>query len=196
MSKNAIFIGSSVSFGSGSTNSEKGWRFHITNLLKENGWDVSDCSIGGQTTADILLRLQKDVLDRKPDVCFVGLGLANEGLPGTAAPADGEIKRGIFESNMAKIVNALKRAGIIPIVGGVYPNNDYLPFHYEILKESNAALKAAYDREGSLYLDWLSAVDDGNGHFAEGTFHDAGHPNDIGYGKMADAVKEKVAGIL
>lgn len=196
MNKKAIFIGSSVSLGIGSTDSAKGWRSHITALLEENGWEVSDCSIGGQTTADILLRLQKDVIDKGPDVCFVGLGLANEGMAGTAASVDGEIVRGIFESNMAKIVRALKSAGIFPVVGGVYPNNRYQPFHYEILKESNAALKTAYDGEGSLYLDWLSAIDDGNGRFKEGIYHDAGHPNDRGYEMMANAVKKKVFEIV
>lgn len=77
--KTAIFIGSSVCEGCGATNN-RGWTAMTAERMERNGWTTGNCAIGGQTTADILLRLERDVIVHKPAVCFVGLGLSNEGL--------------------------------------------------------------------------------------------------------------------
>ena len=124
--KTAIFIGSSVCEGCGATNN-RGWTAMTAERMERNGWSTGNCAIGGQTTADILLRLERDVIVHKPAVCFVGLGLSNEGLATTPDPA---VPCGIFLNNLKKIVQALKDAGIFPIVGGVYPNNDYTLMQY------------------------------------------------------------------
>ncbi len=172
--KTAIFIGSSVCVGSGATN-DRGWSTLVAERMQRNGWTTSNCSIGGQTTADILLRLERDVIAHKPAVCFVGLGLANEGLHGAENPA---VPCGIFTSNLRKIVQALEKAGIVPIVGGVYPNDNYTPEEHAWLRRVHAELGMW---ENCLALQWLDGISDAQGHFPEGWAHDAGHPNDAGY---------------
>ena len=182
MKKQAIFIGSSVCVGSGATDN-RGWAAITAERMREDGWSTSNCAIGGQTTADILLRLERDVIDHQPDLCFVGLGLANEGLPG-AEGVQCEIIRGIFESNLRKIVSALTRSGIRPVLGGVYPNNRYTPEQYATLQDCRAEMSRWFVP----VLDWLPRIDDGYGHFRPGYSFDAGHPNDAGYAAMAKAV--------
>lgn len=186
LKKQAIFIGSSVCVGSGATNN-RGWSAITAERMRTEGWSTSNCAIGGQTTADILLRLQKDVIDHQPQLCFVGLGLANEGLPG-AEGTDCEIIRGIFESNLKKIVDALTRAGIRPILGGVYPHNHYTPEQYAALQDTRAEM----NRWFVPVIDWLPALDDGYGHFRPGLSFDAGHPNDAGYAVMAKRVSPEL----
>lgn len=134
-----IFIGSSVCVGSGATN-DRGWSTLLAERLRAEGHSVSNCSIGGQKTSDILLRLERDVIGHHPDVCIVGLGIANEGLPRTADEISARMIQGVFLSNLKAIVNALRKAGIAPVLGGVYPNNDYTPLHYRILLDTRARM--------------------------------------------------------
>ena len=121
-----IFIGSSVCVGSGATN-DRGWSTLLGERLQREGHCVSNCSIGGQNTADILLRLERDVINHHPDVCIVGLGIANEGLSRTKTEAEARVIEGIFLSNLRAIVRVLRKAGITPVLGGVTPTTTILP---------------------------------------------------------------------
>lgn len=181
-----IFIGSSVCVGSGATN-DRGWSTLLAERLRAEGHSVSNCSIGGQNTADILLRLERDVISRRPDVCIVGLGIANEGLSRTTDETSARVIEGVFLSNLRAIVRALRKARIAPVLGGVYPNNDYTPMHYKILLDTRARMNA-WDEP---VFDWLPALDDGSGHFKENLFHDGWHPNDAGYRVMYECVPDQ-----
>lgn len=186
--RTAIFIGSSVCVGCGATN-ERGWSAMVAERMERNGWTTSNCAIGGQTTADILLRLQRDVIDHAPAVCIVGLGLSNEGLTRAENPA---VPCGIFLSNLRKIVRALQEAGIYPIVGGVYPNDEFTPEQY-------AWLRRVYDEMDAWevpVLQWLDGIEDGHGHYPAGWAHDPWHPNDEGYRHYYESIPQKVWQIL
>lgn len=171
--KTAIFIGSSVCVGEGATN-HRGWSAMAAERMARNEWQTGNCSIGGQTTADILLRLDRDVLARRPAVCFVGLGLSNEGLSSAENPA---VPCGIFLSNLKRIARALEAQGILPIIGGVYPNDHYTD-------EQSRWLHAVHDEMNHWdypVLQWLHGIEDGHGHYISGWTSDPLHPNDIGY---------------
>ena len=186
--KTAIFIGSSVCEGCGATNN-RGWTAMTAERMERNGWATSNCAIGGQTTADILLRLERDVIVHKPAVCFVGLGLSNEGLATAPDPA---VPCGIFLNNLKKIVQALKDAGIFPIVGGVYPNNDYTLMQY-------AWERRVYDEMDTWdvpVLQWLDGLEDGYGHYPKGWENDPWHPNDEGYKRYYEQIPQKVWDLL
>lgn len=186
--KTAIFIGSSVCEGCGATNN-RGWTAMTAGRMERNGWTTGNCAIGGQTTADILLRLERDVIVHKPAVCFVGLGLSNEGLATAPDPA---VPCGIFLNNLKKIVQALKDAGIFPIVGGVYPNNDYTLMQY-------AWERRVYDEMDTWdvpVLQWLDGLEDGYGHYPKGWENDPWHPNDEGYKHYYEQIPQKVWDLL
>lgn len=184
-----IFIGSSVCYGYGGTD-DHGWSFLLGKDYEAKGWEVRNCSIGGQTTTDILLRLDRDVLSHHPDLCIVGLGLANEGLPGAAEYRKAKVIQGIFEHNLMKIKEALQKEGVSVMLGGVYPHNAYKTMHYELLQETHDRM----DQWDVPVLQWLSAIEDGSGHFREGFYMDAGHPNDAGYQAMYEAAKKQLRG--
>lgn len=182
--KTAIFIGSSVCVGSGATDN-RGWSTMVAERMQRNGWQTSNCAIGGQTTADILLRLERDVINHKPAVCFVGLGLSNEGLSRAENPA---VPCGIFLGNLRKIAQALENAGILPIIGGVYPNNDYTEEQYKWVRYVYSEM----DKWDVPVLQWLDGIEDGRGHYPPGWEHDAWHPNDIGYQHYYESLPESL----
>ena len=183
--KTAIFIGSSVCQGCGATN-ERGWSAMAAERIARNGWTTSNCAIGGQNTADILLRLERDVIAHAPAVCFVGLGLSNEGLAAAENPA---VPCGIFLNNLGKIVEALEGAGIFPIVGGVYPNNDYTPEKSEWLHR----VRDEMDTWDVPVLQWLDGLEVGKtGHYPAGWENDPWHPNDIGYAHFYEQIPQRV----
>lgn len=185
VAREIIFIGSSVCVGSGAVDN-RGWSALLSEHLESNGWHTSNCAIGGQTTTDILLRLDRDVIQHHPEICIVGLGLANEGLAKTYDISSARIVQGIFEHNLKMIVTALQTSGIRTMLGGVYPNNHYTEFQYKVLKETDEAMATW----GIPVFRWLTALDDGNGHFREGLYHDAGHPNDHGYRVMYEQIPD------
>ncbi len=183
--KYCVFIGSSVCRGTGSETTG-GWAKMLGEKMEKDGWTVEHCSIGGQNTSDILLRLNRDVIEKEPELCIVGLGLANEGLHKTENAAEAECVRAVFDSNMRSIIKALQKAGIRVCAGGVYPSNRYNDFQYAaLLKEEDLS-----DGWGVPVFHWLSALDDGQGHFREGLYFDNGHPNDEGYRVMLSCVPE------
>ena len=186
--KTAIFIGSSVCVGYGATD-ERGWSAMMAERMARNGWTTHNCAIGGQTTADILLRLERDVIAHKPAVCIVGLGLSNEGLSTAKNLA---VPCGIFLSNMKKIVKALEDAGIFPILGGVYPNDDYTPEQYAWLRRVHDEM----DTWEEPVLQWLDGIEDGHGHYPAGWAHDPWHPNDEGYRHYYESIPKSVWELL
>lgn len=186
--KRAIFIGSSVCVGTGAT-ADYGWSSHMADRMRRNGWRTHNCAIGGQRTADILARLHRDVLLHRPAVCIVGLGLANEGLPNADQP---QAPYAVFLANLKDIAERLEAAGIFPMLGGVYPNDRYTPAQAETLYRARAEMA----RWPYPVLDWLDAVDDGQGHFQAGLAHDPYHPNDEGYARMAAAIPPTIWTLL
>ncbi len=187
MKKKVIFIGSSVCYGGG-TPDHHGWSAMLAERLEQQGCETSNCAISGQNSAQILLRLQRDVIDHKPDYCFVGLGLANEGFAFADTAEERAIVRGLFERNLKEIVKALQENSIKPIIGGVYPNNRYTEIHYEGLKNTEQVLKSW----GVPVLSWLDALSDAQGHFKEGLFNDDGHPNADGYRVMYECIPQNI----
>lgn len=187
--RTAIFIGSSVCEGCGATPG-KGWAALAAQRLARNGWTSFNCAIGGQTTADILLRLERDVIAHRPAVCFVGLGLSNEGLPGAKDPA---VPCGIYLSNLKKIVEALQGAGVFPIVGGVYPNDDYTMEESRYLHR----VRDEMDLWDVPVLQWLDGLEEGkSGHYPAGWTADPWHPNDIGHAKYYEQIPQSVWALL
>ena len=189
MDRKLIFIGSSVCCGYGARDNH-GWSFLLGRDYEAQGWQVSNCSVGGQTTTDILLRLERDVIVHHPKLCIVGLGLANEGLPSAGNLREGMVIQGIFEHNLLKIKEALQKAGIAVMLGGVYPHNLYNEMQVGLLRETHERM-TQWDVP---VLQWLEAIEDGNGHFHEGLYADAGHPNDAGYQAMYLAAKRYATG--
>ena len=191
--KTAIFIGSSVCEGCGATNN-RGWTAMTAERMERNGWTTgAPIDLPTREAVDETgLGYYEDKICKntdKPAVCFVGLGLSNEGLATAPDPA---VPCGIFLNNLKKIVQALKDAGIFPIVGGVYPNNDYTLMQY-------AWERRVYDEMDTWdvpVLQWLDGLEDGYGHYPKGWENDPWHPNDEGYKHYYEQIPQKVWDLL
>lgn len=186
--KRAIFIGSSVCVGEGASDNY-GWSARVAERMRRNGWSCSNCAIGGQRTADILARVWRDVIVHEPAVCFVGLGLANEGL---ITAEDPMLPYYVFLGNLKDLVDRLHQAGIFVILGGVYPNGEITPERYELVLSADRIM----DTWGVPVLHWLKAMATPEGRFLPGLMHDPYHPNDAGYARMAAQVPESVWTLL
>jgi lysophospholipase L1-like esterase len=90
--------------------------FHLRGMLGD-GIYLKAQGVGGQTSAQVLARLERDVLDRtpKPDTCIV---LAGVNDIQAAAPAAEII------ANLSAIYRRLLDAGVQPIALTIYPFGD------------------------------------------------------------------------
>ncbi|MBQ8452293.1 MAG: SGNH/GDSL hydrolase family protein [Prevotella sp.] len=55
------------------------WLYYMTRFPEQRLW-MMNCGIGGDTSTEILLRLQPDVIDRKPSVIFLTYGMNDAGM--------------------------------------------------------------------------------------------------------------------
>ena len=178
--KKCVILGSSVARGEGATDFN-GWANQLRAVLESRGsWIVVNKSIGGDMTANLLERWERDLLPEKPDVVVIALSLANEGLMGD----EPEVIYNQFCQNLKKLIGLVRQCGITPVVSGCYPNDDYLPHHYDYVKRFNEELEG-WD---VLSFQFLPAVDDGQGHWKSGMCVDAGHPSDLGHNAMFHAI--------
>ncbi|MCQ2449335.1 MAG: SGNH/GDSL hydrolase family protein [Clostridia bacterium] len=186
MKKKVIIIGSSVCYGDGTPN--HGWSRLLQERLETKGYEVSNCSVPGNRAADILMRLQRDVIDQKPDYCIVGLGLPNDGFALAVTPEEQLETRTVFEYNVKYIVRMLHEKGIRVILGGLYPNNNYTPEHAVGLEQTEANMKTW----GVPVLSWLDALSDGHGHYKDGLTYDGAHPTKEGHRLMYECIPENI----
>jgi len=168
-----VVFGSSVAWGQGAEN-DFGWAARLAQSLEPRGWSLVNKSVPGDNTTKLLSRFQSAVLPEKPQAVILALSLANEGL--VRQPDPGAIFFR-YRENMRKLVQLCRNNGIVPIVTGVYPHGAYTPRQYEYAKNMNSEL----DSWDVATVDFMGAVEDGSGHWAEGTFRDPGHPNDAGH---------------
>ena len=176
--KVAIF-GSSVAKGYGAEG-EWGWANRWGDILKSKNWDYVNKSIGGDTTSKLLARIDTDLLAEHPDIAVIGLSLANEGLR-EKEPL--EIYKG-YVKNLKKIVQILRKNGIIPIISNGYPHGSYTEKQYDYVQKFNEELATwpVYS------IDLMGAMDNGHGRWLKGYYKDAGHPNSAGHEELTRAV--------
>ncbi len=87
-------------------------------------------------------------------------------------------------SGLQQLVKMTRALGARPILGGVYPNGDYSSEHHWLLKETHNRMLDW----GVTILDWLAALDNGQGRWREGISFDPAHPNTIGHRLMYQAI--------
>ncbi|WP_257236155.1 DUF1796 family putative cysteine peptidase [Nostoc sp. 'Peltigera malacea cyanobiont' DB3992] len=119
------------------------------------------------------------VTPEKPDIVIIALSLGNEGLA-YCSPHERRAVQRRFESGLQQLVKMTRDIGAIPILGGVYPNGDYSLEHYRLIRDTHKRMLSW----GVTVLDWLAAVDDGQGRWKAGTSFDPAHPNTVGHSLM------------
>jgi lysophospholipase L1-like esterase len=151
--------------------------------------------ISGQLTTQMLLRFRADVIALKPRVVVI-LGGGNDigGSLGPVAPA-------ATRDNIMSMVDLARANGIrvvlcsiTPVCDSIQPQTDKRPIAK--LAELNAWMKDYAAREKIVYLDYWSAMLDGQGLLRPEITYDCLHPNDAGYALMEPLAAKAIAAAL
>jgi lysophospholipase L1-like esterase len=178
-----VVIGSSVALGYKAWLLQ-GWAEKLGQSLQEKyGHRLVNVSEVGATVSRTIDRFASVVTPEQPDVVIIALSLGNEGLAYCPLHERRAVQRRI-ESGLQQLVKMTRQLGARPMLGSVYPNGDYSPEHSWLLRDIHRRMLSW----GVPVLDWLAAVDDGQGRWREGLSFDPAHPNTQGHHLMYEAI--------
>jgi lysophospholipase L1-like esterase len=178
-----VVLGSSVAMGC-STWLLQGWAWQLGQALHEAyGHQLVNRSQLGANVSATIDRFPQIVVPENPDVVIIALSLGNEGLA-YCPPYQRRAVQRRFESGLQQLIKMTREIGAIPILGGLYPNGDYNPEHGWLLRDTHERM-LSWDVP---VLNWLDAVEDGQGRWQKGLSFDVAHPNGVGHRRMAEAI--------
>lgn len=138
--------------------------------------------ISGQTTPQMLIRFQQDVVSLHP-AAVVLLGGTND-IARNTGPTTPEM----IENNISSMAAIAKQNGIKMIIASVLPAARY---HWrpeikgaEEIRQVNQWLRTFCQLHGLVYLDYYSAMADNVGGMLPGLSSDEVHPTEKGYAVM------------
>lgn len=152
--------------------------------------------ISGQTTPQLLVRFQQDVVHLHPAVVLICDAGANN-IAGNSGPAT----LAMFQDDIASMV-AIARANHIRVVLASLLPASWFPWKPEMrpaaeIRSWNDWLRQYAAEQHLVYLDYYSAlVDDKGGMRPELAFDKAVHPNDAGYAIMQPLAEKAIAEAL
>lgn len=178
-----VFMGNSITEGWEDANPS----FFIDNPYINRG-------ISGQTTPQMLLRFQQDVINLNPKAVVILAGTND--IAGNTGPMTLEQIR----DNILSMVQLAKANGIHPIVSSVLPAYDY-PWRPGLepnvkIPKLNQLLKEMTDKQGVMYLDYFSAMADDRNGLPKAYTTDEVHVTKEGYAVMEKLVSEAISKAL
>jgi lysophospholipase L1-like esterase len=182
--KIAVF-GSSVASGGADEPAQRGgYAGRLKELLETGGWSLVNVSQGGDNTVSIQPRVEEQLFPQKPGYVLIGLSLGNEGLAGASTVPDREKIYHQFQSGLQKLIRWIRGEGMRPVVGLCYANSAFDSEQYEYTRRTNLTING-WDVPS---INFLGAIDDGQGKWTPGCESDAGHPNSQGHEEMFYAI--------
>lgn len=177
--KRVVFMGNSITQGW----QEKHPEFFIQNPYIDRG-------ISGQTTPQMLIRFRQDVVALQPKVVVILAGTND--IAGNTGPSTLEMIMDNIAS-MAEIASANK---IKVVLCSVLPAYDY-PWRKGMepnvkIPKLNEMIKAYATRKGFVYLDYFSAMNDGNNGMKAEYTTDGVHCSSKGYDLMESMVQPAI----
>ena len=148
--------------------------------------------IGGQTSAQMLVRFNDDVIDLNPKAVVI--------MAGTNDVAHNEywVSPERVVDNIVAMCNQAQANGIVPIISSIPPCSEF-PWRKEIknpgqtIVDINKSLKAYADANGIVYLDYHSALTDENLGLPKTLSDDGCHPLPDTYFTMEEMVLEAIS---
>lgn len=156
------------------------WVYYLCALSGGRASLAVKAGVSGNTTTQMLARLQADVIDRNPDVCIVG-GATNDHMTG--------VPQATTLANVQAMVAMLRDAGITAGVRLTPPTNaagagpwNTIQLRRDQIRRWNLLLSSWATSEGVFVLDFYTPlVDPATGGFKSGLNSDADHPNEQGF---------------
>ena len=180
-------IGSSVAWGQKAW-LLAGWAGQLGHALQDKyGHQLVNVAEVGANIGRTISRFDAVVTPERPDLVIIALSLGNEGFA-HCHPRDRRTVQRRFESGLQQLVKMTRDIGARPILGGVYPHNDYHPEHRALLQETHDRML----KWGVPVLDWLAVLDDGVGRWKAGISFDPAHPNTLGHQLMFEAIDLRI----
>jgi len=151
--------------------------------------------IGAQLTTQMLVRFRADVVALQPKVVVILAGTNDIG--GSLGPVPPDATR----NNLMSMVDLARANGIrvvlsslTPVCDSLGPQTDKRPM--EKLRELNSWLQEYAAREKIVYLDYWTAMLNGQGMLRAELTWDGLHPNDAGYAVMEPLAAKAIAAAL
>lgn len=158
--------------------------------------------ISGQTTPQMLIRMQPDVIAHKPKVMVLLAGTND--ISANTGPVTNEF----IEGNIRSIVELAHANGINVVLSSIMPISDYNknakgePIVRSVQRPPdrilaiNKWIKSYCDEKGLVYLDYFTAMVDDKGFLKAELANDGLHPNAEGYKIMQKLAVEAIAKAL
>jgi lysophospholipase L1-like esterase len=150
--------------------------------------------ISGQTTPQMVVRFQQDVIHLQPALVVILAGTND--VAGNTGPSTPEMT----EDNFASMAAIARQSGIKVVLASITPTHAY-PWNPSVqpvpaIREINQWLRNYCAREHFVYLDYYSALADDQGAMRPGLSFDGVHPNAAGYAIMAPLAETAIAQAL
>ncbi|MEG9436641.1 SGNH/GDSL hydrolase family protein [Edaphobacter sp. HDX4] len=150
--------------------------------------------ISGQTTPQMLVRFQQDVVHLKPAVVVILAGTND--IAGNTGPSTPQM----IEDNFESMIEIAKANNIKVIVSSILPADHYSwragVQPAEQIRQMNTKLKELCQRDGLVYLDYYSAMANANGGLDPDLARDGVHPTSKGYAIMSPLAEKAIAEAL
>ncbi|MGB7190655.1 MAG: SGNH/GDSL hydrolase family protein [Acidobacteriaceae bacterium] len=153
-----------------------------------------DRGISGQTTPQMLVRFQQDVVHLHPAVVVILAGTND--IAGNTGPSTPEM----IEDNFKSMTAIARANGIKVVLASITPAFAY-PWKpgakpADEIRALNAWLKDFSRKDGDVYLDYYDSLTDAEGGMKPGLSFDGVHPTARGYAIMTPLAEKAIAEAL
>lgn len=175
-----VFLGNSIT---------ENWQNIDSSFFKNNHYIGR--GIGGQVSAQMLVRFREDVINLQPKVVVIEAGTND------IAENRGPISLKNIFGNIVSMIELARANNITPIISSVLPATDF-PWHHGLnpapkIIKLNAMLKAYAQSHHIIYVDyWSAMVNDKDGINAKWSLDGFVHPNLKGYKVMEPLVQAAI----
>lgn len=175
-----VFIGNSIT---------EGWVKSHPEFFSENNY--TGRGISGQTTSQMLLRFQNDVVALQPKLVIINAGIND------IAQNTGIYDPDFTFNNIKAMADIAQKNGIKVIITSVLPAAAF-PWRKEItdtpqkVDALNKRLKQYTDNNKLIFVDYNTAMRDSKGGMREGLSKDGIHPVPAGYAIMEPMIKNAI----
>ncbi len=179
-----VFMGNSIT---------EGWVKSHPEFFSENNY--TGRGISGQTTSQMLLRFQNDVIALKPRLVVINAGTND------IAENTGIYNPDFTFNNIKAMADIAKSNGIKVIIASVLPAAAF-PWRKEItdapqkVDALNSKLKQYAQSSKLIFADYNTAMRDAKGGMREGLAKDGIHPTPAGYAVMEPIIKNAINKVL